>query len=171
MTALQDALDYCVNVMELPPEVAARRAALMSASDRGFPLDVVAWHDNLDLAKPLLREALMESLGVEGEPLKTAERDALTEALIETLGEVGADIPLAENELCDMATSQRAVGMARSMWLHGGCPSRLIGLIAARAGDQSLISLWRNAVEHEDYRVRVAQEEMEKWIAECEENE
>lgn len=142
--------------LTLPADIAARREELERRVGTSFPLDEWAWHQNLGIALPLLRTMLRESLGVQGERLTADERDRLTELLIEVLDEAGLDMPLSENEVLDLATAEPTVDMARRAWLRESCPSRIIGLIAARTADPSLIPLWRNAVEWEEWRAEDA---------------
>lgn len=155
--------------LTLPADIAARRTELERRVGTSFPLDEWAWHENLGIAKPLLREVLLESLGVQGERLTADERDRLTELLIEVLDEAGLDMPLSENEVLDLATAEDTVDMARRAWLRDSCPSRIIALVAARTCDPSLVPMWRNAVEWEEWRAEVAREQREEWLAEGDE--
>lgn len=153
---LEGAMQRCADVMGLPADIAARRAELIVELDNAFPLDERAWLDNLDVALPLLREAVREALGVRRVRLTADERSWLNEALVEVLDEAGLDMPLSENEILELTLADDTVNSGGRRWLHGACPSRVIALVAVRTCDPSLIPVWRETVEWEEWRAEDA---------------
>lgn len=134
----------------------------------GFPRDLGAWLHNAGVALPLMREAVMESLGVAGERLTRDERVRFDDVLREALDDKGLDVSLSEGDLLDIITTAETVDDAGQDWLRRGAPSRIVALVAAQTADAGLVSAWRGAVEDEDYRAEANRQDMADGLAEDE---